>query len=311
MAATLREHTRTPGMGETTARLFRDKLAMRVQARDEGILVPDFVPVLNYDQIRDFTERASAPWVLKPRSEAATFGIKKVYSAGELWPLLDTLGDRQSYYLLEQYIFGDVCHVDAITYQREILFTEFHKYGTPPLDVTYEGGLFTSSTLPRTAPDAHRLRTLHREVLGALHFVRGVTHTEFIREHDSGRFYFLETAARAGGAHLVEMIEAATGINMWVEWAKIEIAGSRGKYTLPVPRQDYSGIIVSLARQEQPDTSAYNDPEVVLRLNEHHHAGIVLSSKQPERIEELLESYSRRFYDDFYASQPHLDKPPA
>jgi hypothetical protein len=32
-AASLREHLRIPGMGETTARHFRDKLAMRVHAR--------------------------------------------------------------------------------------------------------------------------------------------------------------------------------------------------------------------------------------------------------------------------------------
>ncbi len=35
-AATLREHLRVPGMGDTTARYFRDKLAMRTKARDEG-----------------------------------------------------------------------------------------------------------------------------------------------------------------------------------------------------------------------------------------------------------------------------------
>src|SRR5690349_16795739 len=52
IAATLREHMRCPGMGDTTARYFRDKLAMRFQARDKGLSVPDFVAVLNYDQVR-------------------------------------------------------------------------------------------------------------------------------------------------------------------------------------------------------------------------------------------------------------------
>ena len=41
-----------PGMGDTTARYFRDKLAMRVRANDRGMRVPDFVHVLNYDKIR-------------------------------------------------------------------------------------------------------------------------------------------------------------------------------------------------------------------------------------------------------------------
>jgi nitrous oxide reductase accessory protein NosL len=45
-AATLREHLRIGGMGETTARYFRDKLAMRMKAREAGINVPDFVGIL-------------------------------------------------------------------------------------------------------------------------------------------------------------------------------------------------------------------------------------------------------------------------
>ena len=44
-AAAVREHTRIPGMGVTTARRFRDKLAMRYQAQSKGLLVPEFVPV--------------------------------------------------------------------------------------------------------------------------------------------------------------------------------------------------------------------------------------------------------------------------
>jgi hypothetical protein len=70
-------------------------------------------------------------------------------------------------------------------------------------------------------------------------------------------------------------------------------------------------VIISLARQETPDTSAYNDPEIVYRVPKHHHVGFVLSSPKPERIGELLDAYSGRFRDDFYASQPVPDKPTA
>ena len=44
-------------MGETTARYFRDKLAMRVRARNQGVLVPDFVHVVNDEAIRRFADR--------------------------------------------------------------------------------------------------------------------------------------------------------------------------------------------------------------------------------------------------------------
>src|SRR5271165_6722463 len=143
-AATLREHLRVPGMGDTTARYFRDKLAMRTKARDEGLAVPDFIHILNYAQLREFMDHVPPPWVLKPRSMAGSMGVKKVASSDELWATLDRLGDQQSFYLLEQYVPGDIFHVDTITYERELLFSIASKYGRPPLDVSHEGDIFTT-----------------------------------------------------------------------------------------------------------------------------------------------------------------------
>lgn len=305
-AALLREHLRNPGMGDTTARYFRDKLAMRVKARTEDILVPDFVHVLNYDRLRDFMSRVAPPWVLKPRSEAASMGIKKIAAADELWPLLDALGDRQSFYVLEQYLPGDIYHVDSIVSGRQVVFAVCHKYGHPPMDVSL-GGIFTTRKIPRDSADAQALDALNRDVIEKLGLVRGVTHAEFIKGRADGRFYFLEIAARVGGANIAETVEAATGLNLWAEWARIEMAGEEGSYELPPQRDDYAGVIISLARQEWPDTSAYDDPEIVYRLNKLHHAGLVVASTDPRRIEQLLDAYSRRFYQDFYTTEPPLD----
>lgn len=71
MAASLREHLRLPGMGETTSRYFRDKLAMRLRADKKGIRVPAFCHVLNYDKLREYMSKVPAPWMLKPRSSAS------------------------------------------------------------------------------------------------------------------------------------------------------------------------------------------------------------------------------------------------
>ncbi len=70
-AAQIREHMRIPGMGVTTSAYYRDKLAMRIGAREAGFLVPEFCRVLNYDELRAFMIRVPAPWLLKPRSEAS------------------------------------------------------------------------------------------------------------------------------------------------------------------------------------------------------------------------------------------------
>lgn len=307
-AALLREHLRIPGMGDTTARYFRDKLAMRVKARNEDIRVPDFVHVLNYDRLREFMSQVQPPWVLKPRSEAASMGIKKLTASDQLWPLLEALGDRQSFYVLEQFLPGDIFHVDSIVFERGVVFSVPHKYGHPPMDVSL-GGIFTTRKISRGSSEAIALDSINRKLVNALGLVRGVTHTEFIKSNQDGQFYFLETAARVGGANIAETIEAATGLNLWAEWARTEIAGEDGKYDLPSHRDDYAGVIISLARQQHPDTSAYDDPEIVYRLNKLHHAGLVVASTDEQRVEQLLSDYSRRFYEDFYTSEPPLDKP--
>jgi len=307
-AAALREHLRLPGMGDTTARYFRDKLAMRVKARDHGILVPEFAHVLNREDIRDYVNRVPPPWVLKPRSEASAVGIRKVSSADELWPLLEELGDRQSFHLLERFVAGDIFHVDSIVSEREVVFAASSKYGVPPMEVAHGGGVFMTRVIARDSPDAQALEALNRDLLRTLGLARGVTHTEFIKGAD-GRFYFLETAARVGGANIAEVVEAATGVNLWREWARIEVAGEHGGYEVPEARDDYAGIVISLARQERPDTSAYDDPEIVFRLDKRHHVGLLVASRDPRRVEELLHTYVRRFLQDFSATLPAPDKP--
>lgn len=305
----LREHLRIPGMGLTTVRYFRDKLAMRARARETGILAPEFVHVLNYGALREFMERVPGPWLLKPRSQASGIGMKKIQKPEELWPWLDQLGDQQSFYLLEQFVPGSVFHVDSVTSERQVVFAEAHAYGAPPLETSHQGGVFTTRTLPRDAEETRALHKINRSLIEALGMLRGVTHAEFLKAHADGKFYFLEIAARVGGAYIADVAEAATGINLWREWARLEVGSGKEAYELPLTRKDYAGVILSLARQEHPDTSAYNDPEIVYRVNKFHHAGFILKSASHERIQRLLDSYTIRFAEDFLATQPVPDKP--
>lgn len=310
IAATLREHLRIPGMGLTTMRYFRDKLAMRIRALDRHIRVPDFVPVVNHADIQYYLDHVPGPWVLKPRQEASAIGIKKVHQPEELWPLLEQLGDKQSNHLLERFVPGDVYHVDSVVWDKEVVFANVSKYGKPPMNVAH-GGVFTTFTVPRGGEDDQTLRNLNRDLISALGLLRGVSHAEFIRAHTDGHFYFLECAARVGGAYINEMVETATGVNLWREWARIEVAGEDGSYKAPLAREDYAGVILSLAKQEYPDTSGYSDPEVYIRIKKHHHAGLVLKSADPNRVPALLAEYASRFAAEFMAVEPPGDKPTA
>ncbi len=307
-AASLREHLRIPGMGETTARYFRDKLAMRTRAAEAGIPIPHFAHVLNHARLHAWLDSHPPPYVLKPRLQAGAIGIKKVASPQHFWELANALGDQQSYYVLEQFITGDIFHVDTIVWDYKVVFALASRYGRPPMEVSQEGRVFSTRTLPRASQEEEALLDLNGQLLKNLGLKQGVSHSEFIQGAD-GTFYFLETSARVGGAHIVDLVHAATGLNLWHEWARLECLPDGQAYRPPPHRTDYAALLISLARQPWPDLAAYNDPEVVWRLNKINHAGLIVASPDHARVEALLKSYTDRFYNDFFASQPAPDRP--
>ena len=308
MAATLREHLRMPGMGESAARFFRDKLAMRMCARAADIAVPDFTAVFNYDTLREFMQRVPPPYLLKPRSEAGAMGIKRCENIEQVWRWLDQLGDQQANYLLEQFVPSDVFHIDSIVWNGQILFSIASAYGRPPLSVSHGGGVFTTRTLPADAPQTQALLDMNARTLTALGLTHGAAHLEILRGRDDDQLCFLECAARVGGANISDMIEQATGINPWTEWARIELARLRTTpYTLPIVRHNSAAILVCLAKQEWPDLTPYADLEVVWRIHKPYHAGLIVSSPDSARVQSLLGSYTERFAQDFLTTGKPLD----
>lgn len=303
--AYLREHFRIPGMGQTTARYFRDKLAMRVRAAEAGINVPAFSAFFNDQEIHEYTQRVPAPWLVKPRTEASAIGIKKVHSAEELWQVLHTLGDNRHNFLLEQFKPGDVYHADSLIFDGKVQFCRVSQYLSTPFEVAHGGGIFRSMTVEFDGEDDQALQQLNAEVMKAFGMQYSASHTEFIKCYEDGKFYFLETSSRVGGAHLAEMVEISSGISLWKEWAHIEdAAAAKTAYELPTVRQDHAGIIVSLSRFQHPDDSSFNDPEIQWRVRKDHHIGMILKAEKRQRIQTLLDEYAERIRNDFHASAP-------
>jgi hypothetical protein len=307
-AAHVREHLRMPGLGDSDARFYRDKLAMRVKAREAGVRIPDFTGIIHYDHVRDFLARVSPPWLLKPRGEASAIGIQKHDNADAVWRAIDALGDNGSFYLIEQMVPGDLYHVDSLTADGRVVFACASRYHRPLFDVYHGGGAYATRTLPADRPEHAALLRANEQLLGGFGYDRGASHTEFMRAHADGEFYFIETSARVGGANTAEMVEAATGINLWAEWAKLE-ADFDQPYTVPPLKRRHAGTIISLARQDKPDTSAFTDPEIVYRLDKKQHVGFVVASDSSERVDELLAQYTERINRDFLMILPASERP--
>lgn len=299
-ATYLRENLRIDGMGQTTGRYFRDKLAMRMRAKSCGISNPNFCSLFNDHDINTFADTIPAPWVLKPRSEASASGIIKVHSKDDLWMHISEMGNNRFKYLVEQFRPGDVYHCDSLILEGKIIFSITSKYLATPMEISQGGGIFRSANIAYNSADDKAIKKCNEQVIKGFGLKHGAAHSEYIKSNEDGKIYFLETSSRVGGAHLAEMVAAASGINLWSEWAAIENALAKDlKYKLPKERKEYAGIVLTLSKFESPDLSCFSDTEICFRVPLDYHAGLIVNSDKPERVLELLDDYADRLNRDF------------
>lgn len=313
-AAKAREHLQMEGPTGSYGLRFRDKLRMRNLAQKIGIPCPEFIGVFNKEAIREYLEDVPAPWIIKPRTEVAAFGIRKCETKEEVWSSLKILDDRNTWrdhpsqFLLERFIAGKVFHVDSVVENGKVVAAGVSQYGTPPFKVTHQGGVFTTSVVPYKSKERKELEKLNRQLLKGFEYKRGVSHAEFLQDETDGKFYLLEVACRVGGAYIANVLEHACGFNLWREWARLEIATTEKPYELPTLRQDFAGIALALSKDEKPDTSHYTDAEIVYRVNKPRHVGLIFFSEKEERISELLDVYATRIANDFLAFAPAKER---
>lgn len=313
-AAKAREHLQIEGMNNSFALRFRDKLRMRRLAKENGIPCPEFVGVFNPEEINEYLDKAAAPWIVKPRTEVNAFGIRKCETKEQVWQTLNDLDSRNTWrdhpsqFLIEQFIEGTVYHVDSVVEKGKVVAAGVSRYGTTPMKVSHDGGVFTTSILSHKSKERKELEKLNKKLLKVFDYERGISHAEFLQSHETGEFYLLEVAARVGGAYIANVLEQAAGFSLWREWAKLAIADKDNPYKPPKIRKDYAGITLALAKEEQPDTSHYTDSEIVYRINKPKHVGLIFYSDKHERVVELLELYTQKISQDFLAVVPTKER---
>ena len=299
-ATYLRENLRIAGMGQTTGRYFRDKLAMRMRAKSCGISNPNFCSLFNDHDINTFADTISPPWVLKPRSEASATGIIKVFDKESLWIHINEMGNNRFKYLVEQFRPGDVYHCDSLVLNGKILFSITSKYLATPMEISQGGGIFRTANIPYDSEDDKAIKEANEQVIKGFGLKHGAAHSEYIKCRDDGKIYFLETSSRVGGAYIAEMVAEASNINLWKEWADIEDSlVKETKYTLPKVKKEYAGLVLTLSKFQHPDLSSFSDPEVCFRVPLDYHAGLIVKSDSSERVLELLDDYANRLNSDF------------
>ena len=292
-AALLREEFRIPGMGQTTARHFRDKLAMRIRAREADIPVPAFGDLFSRRHLERFLAAHAGPYVIKPRSEASAAGITKAPDAAAAREAFGQLGARSYEYLIECFAPGAVYHVDALTQNGRVGFSRVSEYVDPPLQIVHGGGLFQTRTLAPGDGVAARLNELNDRVVEAFGLRFSASHTEFIRDAE-GRFLFLETSSRVGGAYISDMLIHATGVDLWREWGLLEAAVfADAPYEMPTDRGGHAGIVLRAVRDERPDLSGIDDAAIAQVIRKPYHVGFVLAADSSDELSDAQERVAR------------------
>ena len=243
-------------MGMTTAGCYRDKLAMRVIARALGFLVPEFCRVLNYDVSCATLEPGCAALASQTLSECPALWIRRIEEPEQLWRILEDLGDEQSRYLLEQFVPGDIFHVDSIVSEsNEIARLCINTVGRRGCT---SGGVFTTRTVDRNpAGEERELTALNSNWAPSLGMVRGVTLCGVHSRSGRWSLLFLEIAAVVGGAFIADSVEAATGVEPVARVARLEVGNLRGEtYVLPEVIESYARAVCCAWPRRQCPTPA-------------------------------------------------------
>jgi hypothetical protein len=308
-AAALREHFRIPGMGSSTARYFRDKLAMRTKARDAGISSPAFSRLFNDDEINDFLELIPAPWLIKPRGEASAAGITICKDKETVWKTIRGLENLRGDYLIEQFITGQVYHVDSIIFQSKIQYSQVSKYLQTPIEVVQTGGIFRTVTLTPRDPLLKAAMKINEQLIQSFGLKYSVSHAEFIYSEKDKRFYFVEIACRVGGAHISDMVQAASHINLWAEWARIEDHSLKSlNYKLPKIKRLQAGLIISLSKVKKPDYSHFDKIGLDWELQKDYHVGVIYVDPDEKVVLKKIEAATEVIKSKYFTTVPQSDK---
>ncbi len=172
-------------------------------------------------------QRVPAPWVLKPRSEASAIGIKKMHAPDDVGARSNSSATARA---LPHRALRPRRHLPRRLhrYEGKVVFTSVSGYGKPPMQVMHEGGVFTTRILDR---DSHRDPISPKSTPTSCPPSAWLAASPTPSTSGPGRrrFYFLEAAARVGGAFIADLVQSATGLNLWREWARLEVANLRGE----------------------------------------------------------------------------------
>ena len=211
---------------------YRDKLVMKSLIQGSGIKTAEFL------QLSKLKEGFSSRWekiILKPTNGAASNNIDLYSNESDL---IAKNIRNPDFYIVEEYISGDILHFDGLVHDGNILFSITSSYINNCLD-------FAKKYTPLASYQKKSDKNIEwvKKCLLSLNMFNGPFHIEAILSKEE--LYFLEAANRAGGANVVKCTEYRTGVNLMHEQVKIQLYGENYKHPkLLVKNKIYGWFVI-------------------------------------------------------------------
>jgi len=241
--ARIRDRFGISGLRYPDAIPWRDKHLMKRLVRDR-VRVAEFVVPADAVGALKFGGQAGYPVVVKPRADFASHGVALAADPQELLALVASR-DRHDL-LLESFVSGQMLHIDGFTDHGELLFAVPSRYVNSCMSFQDSVPLGSCQLDPGTAEFSQAV-AFAEQVLAAMPPVGFCPfHLEDFQQPDS-ELVFCEIACRLGGAHIMEALSYATGVNpagLWIRHQAGLVDGPAIARTLTPGDRRYGWLLI-------------------------------------------------------------------
>lgn len=217
IAAQIRTELNIPGADNTETALFRDKVRMKQALQGSGIPYPQFQQIDSRKEALAFIEEYDFPVIVKPITGASSEGVVEINKLEDL-EQVESFSKMQ----IEQFITGDILHIDGIVAQGNIPYFKASQYINTCLAFRL-GTPLGSYTIDDEATN-EILHGLTLKILQALTIEDRAFHLELIHHQDE--YYFLEIGGRVGGGEIPFITQNAENIDLFQLWTDASLGES-------------------------------------------------------------------------------------
>ncbi|GAB6263592.1 ATP-grasp domain-containing protein [Photobacterium sp. R1] len=213
-ASMIRDALGIPGAKVEDNDLYRNKVLMKSALMQSDIPFPMFLAVKRHEDITDFISKYGYPCIIKPEVGAASEGVQKIFSSEDIPSL-----ERFEGYQIEQFIEGEIYHVDAVLSHDEMPYFKVSKYINTCLDFRNKIPLGSFTIDDKSVNE--KLKRFTYQVADLLNIKNQAVHLEVIENVDD--FYFLEIGGRVGGGEIPFVAYNNEGVDLFDLWTKASL----------------------------------------------------------------------------------------